>query len=263
MGEVMQTPILPNRDIDDDAVNRRRYLRLGDSLRIVAAALAVVGSVIGLVAHFQGSESRPSTPLPAPTDLGVSSLSGPYVYGDPSAAALRSVAKAHGGERSVCTDEARPLPTTGAWACHDTQTIGASEFGRPARDTGGPCTHRVASQVGAAWNCWTRIPIPKIALGMPYAVPLMFGQLVPAGAGEDTRYPRVCRTESRASETHGGWTCVAWQEPPEGWRIVEPVDPGGQCSYRVADEVTGVWSCQSGTAQDARQTSWMSAPLRG
>jgi hypothetical protein len=55
---------------------------------------------------------------------------------------------------------------------------------------------------------------------------------------------------------------VGWQEPAEDWRVVEPIDPGEHCSYRVADEVTGVWSCQSGTAQDARQTSWMSVAPR-
>jgi hypothetical protein len=249
----MDTPFLPNRDNDDDAAERRRYRRWGDSLRIAAAALAVAGSLIGLVSHFHGSR-QPADP-PAPFQIGIPSPVGPYVFGEPSAAALRPVAKAHGGKRSVCIDEERPLSTTGAWTCHVTEPIAASQIGRLARDTGGPCTHRVASQDGGTWSCWTRIAIPTIALGMPYAVPLMFGHLIPAATGEDTRSPRVCRTESRASEAHGIWTCVAWQQSPDGWRIVEPVSPGGQCSYRVADEVTGVWSCQSGTAQDARQTS--------
>ena len=61
----------------------------------------------------------------------------------------------------------------------------------------------------------------------------------------------MCREESRSSETHGAWTCVGAQNEPDGWRIAEPVDAGGPCSYRIADEMTGVWSCQSADAQDA------------
>ena len=232
----MDTPILPNRDIDDDDAESRRYRRLRDFLRIVAAALAVAASLIGLLSHFQGSQ-QPTDP-PAPLQLGSPGPAGPYVFGEPSAAALRPFAKARGRERSVCIDEERPLPTTGAWTCHSTEPIGPELIGRLARDTGGRCTHRVASQVGGTWNCWTRIAIPKIALGMPYAVPLMFGHLMPPAVGEDTRSGRVCRIQSRASEAHGTWTCVGWQEPPDGSRIVEPINPGGDCSYRVADEVT-------------------------
>ena len=83
---------------------------------------------------------------------------------------------------------------------------------------------------------------------MPYAVPLMFGHLF-AVPGKTN--PQVCREESRSSETDGAWACVGAQDEPAGWRIAEPVDPGGPCSYRVADEMTGVWSCQSADAQDA------------
>jgi len=249
----MDSPILPNRDIDDDDIESRRYRRLRDFLRIVAAALAVAAALFGLLSHFKGGQ--PPADPPEWSQLASPSALGPYVFGTPSAAALRPVAKAHGGKRSVCIEEERPLPTTGAWTCHSTESIGPSLIGRVARDTGGPCTHRVASQIGGTWNCWTRIAIPKIVLGMPYAVPIMFGHLMPHAVGEDTRSGRVCRIESRASEAHGTWTCVGWQQPPDGWRIAEPVNPGGKCSYRIADEVTGVWSCQSGTAQDPRQTS--------
>lgn len=174
----------------------------------------------------------------------------PPVYGDPTPAALLPAAKSSGQPRSVCVDETRPLPLRGAWACRSWVPLGTLEIGRSATDTGGPCTHRVVSDAGGAWDCWTRIAIPSIALHMPYAVPLMFGHLIAAAPGKATS-PRVCREESRTSETHGAWSCVGAQDAPVGWRIAEPIDPGGPCSYRVVDEETGVWSCQSATAQDA------------
>jgi len=249
----MDSPILPDRAGEDGSREQEaRYLRWGAELRFLAAAVALVGAIAGLVSHFEGNHhTQASAPLTSfPT---AAPATGPAVYGDPTPAALVSAAKTRGQKRSVCQDETRPLPTTGAWTCHSSVPLDSTEIGRRAEDTGGPCTHRVVSDAGGSWNCWTRIAIPAIALHMPYAVPLMFGHVAPpAASSQDTMTPRVCRQESRASETHGAWTCVSWQGAPDGWRIVEPVDPGGPCSYRIADEETGVWSCQSGTARDAR-----------
>jgi hypothetical protein len=189
----------------------------------------------------------PSAPSPTPT--------GPAaVYGDPSPAALKPAVQAEGRPRTVCVDETRPLPARGAWTCHSTVALDGGEIGRRPTDPGGPCTHRAVSEAGGSWNCWTRIAIPKLALGMPYAVPLMFGHIQAADAGSagPDMSPRVCREQSRTSETQGPWRCVSWQDAPDGWRIAEPLDPGGPCSYRIADEETGVWSCQSATAQDTQ-----------
>lgn len=212
---------------------------------IVAATLAT----IAVRSYEQSHRAAPPPPAPpAPANVTVIP-----VYGDPSPAALKPE---HGNAaaRRVCLDETRPLPASGAWTCHSWEPLDAWTIGRKAKDTSGPCTHRVADGESGVWACWTHIAIPALARGMPYAVPVMFGHVLPASPTSQGVFPqpRICRAESRSSETAGAWTCVSSQEAPDGWRFAEPVDPGGPCTYRVADEETGVWSCQSATAQDAR-----------
>ncbi|HUJ92799.1 MAG TPA: hypothetical protein VLW05_08870 [Gaiellaceae bacterium] len=236
----MDGPILPEHDQDENV----RYTRLGMRLRIVAAVIAVVAAAIGLRTQLhdrhlavQIEDAEP----PAHVHVNI-----PPIFGDPTPAALLPAARSDGQPRSVCVEEWRPLPTTGAWTCSSWLPLNATQVGRRATDVGGPCTHRLVSADGS-WNCWTRIAIPSLALHMPYSTPLMFGHVIP---GEDG-HPQVCREQARTSERHGAWKCVGAQAPPSGWRIAEPVDPGGPCSYRIADERTGVWSCQSATTQDA------------
>ena len=219
----------------------RTVLRATPAL-VIAATLATTA-----VRSYEQSHRTPPPPpaLPTPANVTVTP-----VYGDPSPAALKPQ---HGNAsaRRVCNDETRPLPSSGAWKCHSWIPLDAWTVGRKAKDTSGPCTHRVADGASGVWACWTTIAIPALARGMPYAVPLMFGHLVPSSpTSQGPVPPRICRAESRSSETAGAWTCVSSQPTPDGWRFAEPVDPGGPCTYRVADEETGVWSCQSGTAED-------------
>jgi hypothetical protein len=247
----MDSPILPGRAGDEESREQERYFRWGTKLRFLAAAVALIAALLGLVSRLEASNSS-QPPLNAPLSPGqdgwVVPTTIPPVYGDPTPAAMLPAAKSSGQQRSVCKEEIRPLPTQGAWVCRSWVPLDTREIGRRATDTGGPCTHRVVSDAGGTWNCWMRIAIPSVALHMPYSVPLMFGHLI-AAPGKTS--PQVCREESRTSETEGPWTCVGSQDEPAGWRIAEPVDPGGPCSYRVADEMTGVWSCQSADAQDA------------
>jgi hypothetical protein len=233
---------------------RRRTIGVRAALRAVPALLVAVAIATSVVRSHERADPAPQPP-PAPAGetatAGGSSIV--HVYGDPTPSALRA-ASGNAAARRVCLDEIRPLPTSGLWKCHSWEQLDASSIGRRAKDVGGPCTHRVADGASGVWNCWTRIAIPALALGMPYAVPVMFGHLLPAASAsqEVGPPPRICRAESRSSGTSGAWTCVSAQQVPDGWRLAEPVDPGGPCTYRVADEETGVWSCQSATAQDAR-----------
>ncbi len=197
-----------------------------------------------------------------PPDRAVSAVSVPSldrVTSRARAPAPSGPSRTGGSERSVWHRRERArLPTPGPpgpGPPTHSETIGAGD--RSCRAARRRSCHvpsrRVAGWLGHVEHA-DRHPEDR-PLECRTRVPLMFGHLMPPAVGEDTRSGRVCRIESRASEAHGTWTCVGWQEPPDGWRIVEPINPGGHCSYRVADEVTGVWSCQSGTAQDARQTS--------
>jgi hypothetical protein len=188
--------------------------------------------------------SSPSSKSPAPTSA-VNVVTTPYsdsVYGDPTPAALKRTTS---GVRQVCTDELRALPNGGAWRCLESVILEETMIGVRARETTGPCTHRVASASGPVWSCWTRIPVPAIALHAPHTVPVMYGVILPATSAENVKSPpTICRAESRPDKTHGAWTCANSQQTPKGWRFVEPIDPGGRCSYRIADEQTGIWSCQ-------------------
>ena len=211
--------------------------------RIAVALLLILGAAVGATYVFS---SHPST-SPAPTPA-VNVVTTPYsdsVYGDPTPAALKRTTS---GVRQVCTEEIRALPTRGHWRCLESVILEETMIGVRARETTGPCTHRVASATGPVWSCWTKIAVTAIALSAPHKVPVMFGVILPATSTKDvTSPPTICRAESRPSKTHGPWTCANSQQTPKGWRFVEPVDPGGPCSYRVADEQTGVWSCQPPT----------------
>jgi len=39
--------------------------------------------------------------------------------------------------------------------------------------------------------------------------------------------------------------CGGWQHAPANFRFVRPLDPGGPCTYRLADQQTGIWACRS------------------
>jgi hypothetical protein len=241
----MDSPILPGRTAEEQSPERQdRYFRWGTKLRLLAATLALVGAVLGVASRLDGSNQTvqylPSGGVADPQPILPQ-------FGDPTPAALLPAAKSSGQPRTVCTDETRPLPTAGRWTCRFWEPLGTLDIGRRATYTGGPCTHRVVSDTSGSWNCWTRIAIPSIALHMPYAVALMFGHIIASTDGKATS-PRVCREEARKSETHGTWTCVGSQGVPAGYRISEPIDPHAPCSYRIVDEATGVWSCQSSAA---------------
>jgi hypothetical protein len=140
-------------------------------------------------------------------------------------------------------DQVRPKPRSGAWHCASEETLPLDEIGVQAIDPGGPCTHRTTVSGGAAtWQCRTRIAIPEVALGMPYGIPVFFGDLRPGVV--QRRSGGVCWSEVRSS-VRAHWQCAlgAWRPLDAGYRAVQAVDPGGPCLERMVDEPTGVWWC--------------------
>lgn len=255
----MDTPILPERECDEEGDDGRklqpRHLSTPYVLRMATAVVVLAGSIVGLVSRVETRHPATEAVTEAATSHAWAVAHPALVVGAPTSAALKTAAAAgHGAVRQVCNEQSRPLPNRGAWTCLSTIDLNDEMIGRKATDLGGPCTHRVADDASGVWNCWTHIAIPALALHMPYAVPIMFGHLLPTAPATApvVTPPNVCRAESRSSETNGEWTCVSTQQAPDGWRIAEPVDPGGPCYYRIADEVTGVWSCQSASELDAQ-----------
>ena len=227
----MDTPILPNKRDDEDKRDERplqlRYLPRPEVLRIIAGTLAIVGALIGLISRLDAPAAGPSfSPGPfqsAPT----------AIYGQPDPARKR-----------VCLDEIRPLPTHGAWRCRVWQPLDAHLIAKSAADPGGPCTHRIVADANA-WECWTKTAIPAVALGMPYKLPVMFGDVRVGNPGSSATGPWICTTEIRHKPDRGTWMCGGWQRAPANFRFVRPLDPGGPCTYRLADQQTGIWACRS------------------
>jgi hypothetical protein len=245
MGSVMDSSILPERARDEDEnAGRGLQRRVGppEVLRSIAGVIAVAAAVVGLLSKLDApAATRPATPaavaLPAVSHV---------VYGAPSVAALRPAVSLSGEARRVCSDQLRPRPRSGAWHCNGGRTLGLDEIGVQANDPGGPCTHRTTESGGASWQCRTRIAIPKVALGMPYGIPVFFGDLRPGTGVVQRHVDGLCWQEVRPS-LRASWRCAvgSWRSLDPGYRAVQAVDPGGRCLERMVDEETGVWWCTS------------------
>jgi hypothetical protein len=218
-----------------------RYLPRPEVLRAITAVVALIGAIIGVVYQLQSSHHPRST---------VATIALPAIdhsdYGDPNVAALRPATSLAVGPRRVCEDELRPKPY-GAWHCHLSSELSFDTIGVQAADGGGQCTHRTTnSGSSASWVCETRIAIPRVALHMPYRIPVFFGDLMPGNGIDQKKVPGVCWIEVRAT-LHSPWLCGSvdsWRPLLPSFRAVQAVDPGGgPCLSRTVDEETGVWWC--------------------
>jgi hypothetical protein len=223
----VDTPLLPDEP-DQEPKLQPRYLPRPEVLRIIAATIALVGALIGLASR---TSSTPSGLPYAPA----SGSTVDYFYGEIDARRHR-----------VCADEIRPEPTHGTWTCRYWQRGLNKDFvGKRPLDRGGPCTHRTANQDQGVWECLTTVSIPAVALHMPYKIPVMFGDVRVANQTSSPGSLSVCTEEIRGAPTHGTWSCIGWKVAPAHFRFVQPVDPGGACTLRTADQQTGIWSCRS------------------
>jgi hypothetical protein len=212
-------------------------------LRVIAGTIALIGALIGLISRL---DTTPPTVVPAAAPAVDSPLPGQHVpkgydiqfvyYG-----ALSSPAALHRGSspsqaRSVCTDQVRYEPNHGMWRCNGSNLLGRLDIGRPARDPGGPCTHRKAGIDSPAWSCLTKIAVPPAARNNgPVKKFVIFGG---RRNGSD-----FCDQESRDNQTHGTWTCTNWRPFPAGFHLIPAIAQPGPCSFRVADQQTGIWTC--------------------
>lgn len=239
---LMDSPILPDRPDNAERGSEpvpARYLPPPYALRVVAGVIAVVTAIIGLIWQLQ---SHPRPALVATVALPAISHA---EYGDPNVAALRPATSLAIGARRVCTDEQRPQPR-GAWHCHLSSYLSFDAIGVQATGDDKPCTHRTTnSGSSATWVCQTRIPIPSVALHMPYKIPVFFGDLMRGNGIDQKRVAGVCWIEVRAAPS-APWRCgsvSSWRPLLPSFRAVQAVDPGGPCLSRTVDEATGVWWC--------------------
>jgi hypothetical protein len=234
----MDTPILPNaRDDETPREPRPRYLPRPELIRGIAAVVALIAAVLGLVSQLDRShpssapENQPAiVRIPVP----------PMTYaGDPvSPLALMPGTSANDPARTVCTDESRPNPRRGHWRCNSWTMLRPRDVARSATWDATPCTHRVVEFAeSTAWHCVARVaavepprhPVPN---GPPF-----FGSRL---SGND-----VCIGEARANPRSGAWHCTLWRFFPVGYSLVQPLEVPGPCSFRSADELTGAWSCRA------------------
>lgn len=162
----MDTPILPDHDSEDDR-EHRRFTRTADVLRIVAAALAVAASLIGLASRVHLHHASPAPDLSAITGYDGRIV----IYGDLTSPQASRPGKRNDPARVVCNDEVRWEPTSGHWHCAGYATLGDKDVGRVARDPGGPCTHRIAGPNSPAWKCVTKQAVPLSARYPSYPGP--------------------------------------------------------------------------------------------
>lgn len=234
----MDGPLLPERSGEEEV--QPRFIPRPEVLRVVAATLALIGAIVGLITRLEPSHHSTSlvqtVALPAVSEA---------FYGEPTISALRPATKLGDNSRRVCTDELRPKPRSGAWHCKSSVALPFDAIGVQAPDPGGPCTHRTTEGgSGKAWLCKTRIAIPQVALHMPYTVPVFFGVALRGNGIDEHRVAGVCWQQLRAGQ-HAPWKCGlgAWRPLLPSYRAVAPVDPGGPCVAREVDEETGVWWC--------------------
>lgn len=229
----MDSPILPDGEDEEKGREQARYLRWGAKLRVLAAAVALVGAIVGLVSRLDTTHSS------APDYPAVQAIDAPTIfYGDPTSPAALRPGKANDAARVVCHDEVRYEPTSGHWHCAGYVDLGTRDMGRVPRDPGGPCTHRVAGANSPAWKCITKSAVPEDARNSYPGPPehgVIFGGM---HQGSD-----FCSEEARAGENHGAWSCTNWRPIPRGFRFIEATAPPGPCAFRAADQQTGEWSC--------------------
>jgi hypothetical protein len=228
----MHGPLLPEEP--EDRTMHPRYMPRPEVLRVIAATIAVIGALIGLISRLEQTPAPVEQPNVAP----VRALNAPTIY----YGALASPEAAHPGKdldpaRNVCTDQYRWKPTSGPWHCAQWSSLQAQDVGRPARDPGGPCTHRLVTPPTRVWRCQARLAAAPLAREAQtnHNLRVLFGGM---RSGDD-----VCNQEARSSATQGRWYCTNWRPLPPGFRVVAPVMPPGPCRFRVPDQLTGNWSC--------------------
>ena len=235
----MDTPLLPEKTDSAEPRDRRelqpRYLPRPEVLRTVAGLVALVGAVIGLVSRLE-----------APPKVQVLPAISNTVYGVPSLGALRPAANASDTNRTVCTDQVRPV-SSGRWRCTHQTLLKLDEIGVQAIDPGGPCTHRASAYATEAWVCLTRIPIPPADLNLARKFHLWFFGVRREGNGVDQPHkPIICYGETRMEGPRSPWRCFQWRLAIPGIHFPRPVtDPADRCTTRYVDQETGVWSCHS------------------
>jgi hypothetical protein len=236
----VDTPILPDRRGDDDAANdgtlRPRYLPRPEFIRGLAATVTLIAAVIGLISQLdRGGTAAPVGPPPGVVRV----VPPPMVFfGDPvSPLAFVRGKGAYDHARDVCTDESRPNPNRGHWRCNVFSGLRARDLGRVAAAQSGPCTHRVVEDGARTWHCVARIAVPE-----PLRHPLRGGSPFYGAALEGND---VCIDEARSNPRQGAWHCTLWRLFPPGYDLVPPLETTGPCSFRIADQLTGAWSCRS------------------
>jgi len=237
MGLAMDSPILPDRTGAEEDKDRRpvqpRYVPRPEVLRVIAGVIALIGAIVGLVTRLE--TTHPGTEV--------------QNFPEPAVVIWGDVLSKH----KVCVDELRANPTSGSWRCISPVPLNDNpkypEIARQATWQGGRCTHRLIDDSSRTWQCISTIrPSPFVLrpARQQQRDPVFFADL--AQHHEDTRPPsaELCTVESRSAPTLGAWTCMAWQRLPQTpYRLVQVIDPGGPCAYRIVDEFTGVWSCRS------------------
>jgi hypothetical protein len=234
----VDTPILPDRRGDEgDAPLRPRYLPPPEFIRGLAATVGLLAAVLGLASQLEQSDT-PAAPASPPAAVQAVSRQPMVQFGDPvSPHALVRGKTSDDPAREVCTDESRPHPRSGHWRCNVVAQLQARDRGRIATPQAGACTHRVVDDGSKAWRCVARVAVPEL-VRRPYrgGSPFFGGPL----EGND-----VCVSQARSDPRRGAWHCTVWRLFPAGWDLLRPVEPPGSCSFRVADQLSGSWSCRS------------------
>jgi hypothetical protein len=230
-------PLLPE-DAQTESKFKPRYMPSVDALRVIAAVCALFGAIFIPVARVWEATHPPTMAPPGRTLTPYTPVSHQVFYGELASPAAAKPGPSPSKARTICSDETRWEPTHGEWHCSQTGTLGPFETARPARDPGGPCTHRTA-YLSPVWNCVSRIPMSKAARrNGPIQDFFVFGG--------PRRGPDFCDQQSRISMTHGSWTCTNWRPIPPGLKLAKARVQPGPCNFRIADQQTGAWSCTPG-----------------
>jgi hypothetical protein len=233
---MMDSPILPEREGDEEGENSRklqpRHLSTPYALRTATAVVVLAGSVVGLVSRLEARHTSAFDDVPVVQAVSETTT----IYGQPVSPAALKPGKANQAARSVCNEQVRFEPTTGHWHCVGWAVLGTRDIGAVARDPGGPCTHRLAGMDSPVWKCETKLPVPKAARFVGRTEHgVIFGGM---RDGSD-----FCSEEARNNTSDEAWQCTNWRPIPPGFRFVEAAAPSESCTFRVADQQTGEWSC--------------------
>jgi hypothetical protein len=214
-----------------------RYIPRGIGVVVFAIGLAVV--LLQLI-QLTGHEKVPAPAVVTTTTAAHAPVPRTYVFGD---TAMPKPGTGKLWARQLCVAEIRASAAGGPWTCVSWMGYDVNEIPHAARDPGGPCTHRVVDFGDAAWRCETTLPATPLSLDIAarQTHPLFFADL-----SQPRSHGAVCTQEIRVSATHGAWDCALWTpvDANEHFRVVAPLDPGGPCTARKVDELTGVWTCQ-------------------